>query len=176
MAGRGTGRVSVPIALFVCLALLEAALPCQSVHFYKVPTTAMEPTIKMGETVAVCKISMTEPLARGEIVVYRTPQTTDGRLALKRVVALPHDSILIKSKEVFINGQPLVEPYVAHTDPSIYPDRPLPKGLERRDQLPSLTVPEGTVFLLGDNRDSSWDSRFFGPVQRIDIVARVFDK
>jgi len=96
--------------------------------------------------------------ARGDIIVY----TTDfaGREFVKRVIGLPGETIELRRKRVFVDGQPLAEPYVQHVDPNVVPDR---------DDFAPHKIPSGTLFVLGDNRDDSNDSRFMGPVP----IARV---
>jgi signal peptidase I len=100
---------------------------------------------------------------RGDIVVFRSPRQPELDL-VKRCVALPGDLVEIRNKVLVLNGKPLEEPYVQHADrftggvDSWHPDR------IRRDQMPPFRVPPGHYFCLGDNRDQSLDSRFWGPV------------
>ena len=99
---------------------------------------------------------------RGDIVVFHPPSTT-GKPYIKRVIGLPGDRISFEDGYVTVNGERLVEPYLrgAITD------------CERGDHC-RLMVPEGTVYVLGDNRDNSSDSRLFGPVAVDEIIGKAW--
>ena len=87
---------------------------------------------------------------------------------VRRVIALPGETVEIQDKEVFIDGRALAESYAVHGDPKVQPGEVSP-----RDNLRPLRVPEGCVFVLGDNRDNSNDSRFWGPVASSSLRGRV---
>jgi signal peptidase I len=163
-----------PAALFLCL-LLSAGAGAEE-HFYRMPTTAMEPTFPRGAVIVVRPLGTDELFARGMIVVYRIPQT-DGRLGVKRVIGLPGEMVEIRSKHVFVNGKPLDEPYALITNEPLptFSGKVPPDVLRRRDDMPPLVVPQDSVFLLGDNRDAAWDSRFFGAVKRTEVTGVVID-
>jgi signal peptidase I len=94
---------------------------------------------------------------------------------VKRVVGLPGDTVTIRDKEVFINGGRLDEPYVVFDDPTVYPKQEaLPEPYRSRDQFGPVVVPEGHYFAMGDNRDRSHDSRFWGFVPRAYIKGKAF--
>ena len=113
-----------------------------------IASASMEPTLKVGTLMILDKWSLRgrEP-RRGEIVSFRSPVGPED--LVKRVIAVPGDTVEIRAKRVYLNGQALDEPYVMH-------DRPL-APLEG-DDLGPLTVPEKSYFMLGDNRDESNDS------------------
>ena len=128
-------------------------------HAYVVPTASMEKSIEVGDHILV---NTRSEIRRGDLVAFRYPK--DPRLTLmKRAIGLPGDRISLVDKQVFRNGQPLDEPYVQHIMPSID---------ARRDNLAEVVVPPGEIFLLGDNRDVSLDSRYWGPVPMKNIVGR----
>jgi signal peptidase I len=116
---------------------------------------SMEPSLHNGERLLVNKLAyrLGEP-ERGDIVVFRFP-LDPSRDFIKRVIGLPGDEIEVRGNRVFVNGQPLSEDY-------ILPDQdPV--------SFPNLRVPAGELFVMGDNRGNSDDSRIFGPV-KIDLV------
>lgn len=154
---------------------------------FKIPTGSMEDNLKIGDHIIVNKfiygpqsegpLSRLLPLRdvhRGDIVVFRYPLQPETDF-VKRVIALPGETITIRSKKVFVNGQELPEPYVIFDDPQVYPDEPaLPEPYRSRDHLPPYKVPEGQYFAMGDNRDRSSDSRYWGTVPRSMIKGRAF--
>jgi signal peptidase I len=110
---------------------------------------SMEPNLHTDQRIVVEKLSYRFHLPqRGDIVVLRLPQNTT-ELLIKRVVALPGETVEVHSGRVWVDGQPLDEPYL--TQPTL-------------GEMPALTVPDESVFVLGDNRGFSNDSRAFGPV------------
>ncbi len=162
--------------LFVVLAL--AALLClsvgavrASVAYYRIDGEAMRPCLGPGQTLWVNKAVyfrvgsryLFHPPRRGEIVVLHRPipMRTPGRADIHRVIGLPGETVAIRDGRVFINGNPLEEPYVA--DPARY--RYPPGGSEQ-------TIPEGMIFVLGDNRNSSADSHIYGPVPLANVIGR----
>ncbi len=145
-------------ALLVVLPALAMALVI-AVFVAQTATVAqesMEPTLYEGQRLLVDKLSYRlHPPRRGDVVVFRLP----GRVALvKRVIGLPGETIAIRSGRVYVDDRPLREPY-----------------LKRRaaGELADSQVPAATVFVLGDNRELSNDSRYFGPVPWAAIVGRV---
>jgi signal peptidase I len=154
---------------------------------FKIPTGSMEDNLKIGDHIIVNKfIYGPEPgslmsrftpirdIGRGDIIVFRYPLQPDTDF-VKRVIGMPGDTIEVRNKQVSINGLPLNEPYVIHEDPQIYPLQPaLPEPYRSRDQFGPYTVPEGQYFAMGDNRDKSSDSRYWGTVPRSMIKGRAF--
>ena len=154
---------------------------------FKIPTGSMEDNLLVGDHIIVNKFAYGPPaggflektfafrrIQRGDIVVFRFPEDPNTDF-VKRVVALPNDTVTIRDKKVLINGQYLAEPYTIHDDAQIYPDQPfLPEPYRSRDQFGPYTVPEGKYFVMGDNRDRSNDSRYWGPVPRELIKGRAF--
>ncbi|MEZ0344317.1 MAG: signal peptidase I [Caldimicrobium sp.] len=155
---------SIVIALFLALFIRTFI-----VQAYKIPSGSMIPTLLVGDYLLVNKLSfgIRNPIKddflyrwglpkRQEIVVFTYPQ--DKKLDfIKRVIGLPGDTVEIINKKVFVNGKPLKEPYVQFTDKTIYP-----KEISPRDNFGPVKVPKGYIFVLGDNRDQSYDSRFWG--------------
>jgi signal peptidase I len=131
--------------------------------FY-IPSESMSPTLEKGDRVLVNKLSYKlHDVNRGDIVVFeRPPNEPDNGIKdlIKRVVALPGETVEVRDCKVLINGQALVEPYV--------------KQWSRTCTSPPVTVGQNQVFVMGDNRDDSQDSRFFGPISQHLIVGRAF--
>jgi len=102
---------------------------------------------------------------RGDIIVFKFPLNPKENF-VKRAIGLPGDEVRIKEKKVYINGNLLSEPYVIHADSW---DRGFP-----RDEYGPIEVPSDSLFMMGDNRDSSDDSRFWGFVPAENIVGQAF--
>ena len=157
---------------------------------FKIPTGSMEDNLKVGDHIIVNKFiygpaspawqryfPLRDP-RRLDIIVFRYPLQPDTDF-VKRVIGMPGETVEIHDKVVYINGKPLVEPYVIHDDPKIFPvvdplRNPLPEQFRIRDQFGPYTVAPGTYFAMGDNRDRSSDSRYWGTVPRSHIKGRAF--
>ena len=140
-----------------------ATVSIQTVH---VVGGSMSPSLSSGDLVLASKLDyrVHDP-QRGDIVILKDPMDPSKDF-IKRVVGLPGDRILIRDRQVLVNGQPLQEPYVASgwVATSDWPDHPAdPKG---------EVVPPGSYFVLGDNRDHSSDSRLFGYISRDQIEGK----
>ena len=148
---------------------------------FSIPSGSMEKTLLIGDYLLVNKLSygIRNPLdnkvlipigqpQRGDIAVFIYPEDKTKDF-IKRVIAVGGDTVEIRSKKVFINGAPMEDPYGVHVEDIIYP-----KSLQRRDNLGPIKVPEGTLFVMGDNRDQSYDSRFWGFVKLEDVIGKAF--
>ncbi len=157
---------------------------------FKIPTGSMEDNLKVGDHIIVNKFiygPLSPPwqkllpareIRRGDIIVFRYPMEPSTDF-VKRVIGLPGDVIDVRDKTVYVNGKALDEPYVIHEDPMLYPARrpaepPLPEPFRSRDQFGPYTVAPDAYFALGDNRDRSSDSRYWGTVPRSMIKGRAF--
>lgn len=156
-AGRKSRRSPLLEWIETLVIALLVALLVRSfvVQVYLVEGESMEPTLYTNERLLVNKLvyRFRDPLP-GEIVVLRSP--TQGRDLIKRVVAVAGETVEVRNGVVYINGEPLEEPYKN----TLYTDYP--------DTSP-VVVPEGTVYVMGDNRGRSYDSRMMGPVD-VDLV------
>jgi signal peptidase I len=154
---------------------------------FKIPSGSMEDNLKIGDHIVVNKfiygpkgdnfLTRLVPLRdvrRGDVMVFRFPEQPETDF-VKRVIGLPGDTVLIRNKQVYINGAPLSEPYAVFDDPQVYPNQPaLPEPYRSRDHFGPFTVGPGQYFAMGDNRDHSHDSRYWGPVPRGMIKGRAF--
>lgn len=165
MDGRRSGRGSwkralaeAPMIALVAFALVFGFVrPVVASPFY-VGSESMVPTLEVWDRLLVNKLAYDlSPPDRGDIVLLEDPRGGPDPL-VKRVVALSGDTVMVREGTLFVNGEPRSEPYVA---PGAHRGQP-PYGPAR--------VPPGHVFVMGDNRDDSLDSRFFGPVPERAVV------
>jgi signal peptidase I len=130
--------------------------------FY-IPSASMDPTLVKNDRVLVNKLSYRmHAVHRGDIVVFKRPPKVNPQYKdlVKRVIGLPGDVVERKDGGVFVNGNRLPERYL--------------RGLETREGFAPVKIPPSSYWVMGDNRQSSEDSRFFGPIPKHDIVGRVF--
>lgn len=145
-------------SLWLALAFLIAVIilfDVKGIKFYLVPSDSMKPTLERSDYIVGFEVKPTE-LKRGDIVVFTSGY--QGDYYVKRVVGMPGETLIILAGYVYINGRLLEEPYVHHRS---------------AENLGPIRVPDGRVFLLGDNRPNSFDSRWFGPVPTSLIESRV---
>ncbi|MET8628292.1 signal peptidase I [Kitasatospora sp. NPDC004669] len=144
---RGPAAVLQGIALALGLVLMIGGFALIAVDYrpYKIPTASMHPTLQAGDTVLARKVGGGD-IGRGDVVVFRD-QAWGGELMVKRVVAVGGDTVATTGSDqrLTVNGQPVDEPYLATQG--------------RQGESFSVTVPQGRLFLLGDNRLGSLDSR-----------------
>ena len=161
---RSIGVFVACLLLFSCVHLFFKEFVVQA---YKIPSRGMEPTILKGDFFLVNKYiyQLIEP-ETGDIIVFPFPEDTSKDF-IQRVVGVEGDEIEIIDKQVYVNQQKLLESYVINTDPVI-----IPKDARPRDNLGPLTVPPNSLFVLGDNRDHSYDSRFWGFVDRRQVKGK----
>lgn len=171
--------IAVLLALFLRTFLLQP---------FKIPTGSMEDNLLIGDHLLVNKfiygnaVSTYErallplrTIRRGDVVVFKFPQDAT-RDFIKRCVALPGDQVEIVDKRLWVNGGEIDDDgYVLHEDPRVYPrSLYLHDNFRKRDNFGPYIVPEDTYFCLGDNRDNSHDSRFWGPVPAAYIKGRAW--
>lgn len=164
--------IAVLIALFIRTFVVQA---------FKIPSGSMKPTLQIGDHILVNKFAYGVKIPylntvllpvgspeRGDIVVFKYP--LDPRKDfIKRVVGIPGDVVEIRDKVVYVNHQRLNHDVGVFTDPHI-----MPGTLRPRDNLGPVTVPAGHLFVMGDNRDESFDSRFWGFVPLRDVSGKAF--
>ncbi len=145
------------------------------VQAFQIPTGSMEDTLLVGDFLLVNKFAYTEPLfafedtllpnkkmERGDIVVFKYPNELSKDF-VKRLIGLEGDEIKIVDKQVYVNGEPISEDYKVHNDDQIFTeDNSYHYDDYIRDNFGPFTVPPGQCFVLGDNRDNSLDSRYWG--------------
>ena len=181
----------------VILALFGTSFVVQA---FKIPSQSMEQTLLVGDHLLVNKFIFGgrgaaydhflpyRPIRRGDIIVFKFPYD-DHPHYVKRVIGIPGDRLKIVDQQVYVNGRPLAEPYTVH-DPAWYDpyadnfppaSRQFPKPVVRPEwaaeilnhvENGELVVPPNKYFAMGDNRDHSWDSRYWGFVDRESIMGR----
>lgn len=158
---RGGGFLEFLIILVVAFALVFGFVRPFVVEAFWIPSESMVPTLEVGDRVLVNKFiyRFTEP-ERGDIVVFKSVEG-DGSDLIKRVVALPGDTVAVRNGTLFVNGEPQNEPYLNKQ----FPDQSF---------YAPTKVPEGHVFVMGDNRANSADSRVFGPLPKENIAGEAF--
>ena len=181
--GKGQVREWIEsLAFTIIFVLIFTSFIAQATQ---VPTESMKPSIMVGDHFFLDKLAFSanypafirsylplRDLDRGDIVAFRSP--TQGDIPfVKRLIALPGDIIKIRDKSVFVNTEKLDEPYKIHVDSSVYGADPwTPSELMARDNYGPVTLPENSYFVLGDNRDNSNDSRYWGFIRREDIIGK----
>lgn len=145
------------------------------VQAFQIPTGSMEPTLLVGDFLLVNKFAYTESvlpfeqallpsrdLKRYDIVVFKYPRELNKDF-VKRIIALEGETVEIKDKQVYVNESPIPEEYKVHNDSQVYGKAGYYQYDDViRDNFPPLTVPPGHCFVMGDNRDNSQDSRYWG--------------
>lgn len=160
------------VTLWCAASLCFSAFQLSRVSALRVPGAGMEPTLVSGQLVIVTGLFPdSAPADVGDVVVVEVASLDDARL-FKRVVGVGGDSVSIVDKQLFRNGVAVSEPYVIFLDDRTYVAGDDPLNVQR-DQLKALEIPSEAVFVMGDNRDHSHDSRFFGTVPLSSVLGRV---
>lgn len=180
-------------ALFVA-AILALIIRTFVVQAFKIPSGSMEDTLLVGDHLLVCKfiygtkipfmdqfvLPITQP-KHGDVIVFEFPED-DGkpwlqrRDFIKRVVGIPGDVVEVRNKRVYVNGKHQFLKQEIHKESSLILPGTQLSPQDRRDFMPAVTVPENQYFVMGDNRDRSYDSRFWGFVDRSKIKGKAFIK
>lgn len=150
---RRPSGVAVGIALIVALVVVRIFVA----EPFRIPTESMEPTLRPGDQALVDKLSGHAP-TRGQLVAFHSPRS-GGEVLLKRVVAVGGDTVGLEDGVLVVNGKQVREPFVDHKAiDSVY--------------FGPVKVRQGTIFVMGDNRANSEDSRDFGAVRTSSIIGR----
>ena len=164
--------IAILIAFFIRTFVVQA---------FKIPSGSMKPTLLIGDHILVSKfiygikipyfrktlIPIRDP-QRGEIIVFIYPEDRSKDF-IKRVIGVGGDTIEIRNKKIFLNGMPYDDKKGVYVDDFI-----IPGSIQPRDNFGPVPVPKGTVFAMGDNRDQSYDSRFWGFVDLKDVMGKAY--
>jgi signal peptidase I len=174
-------KVQEYIEAIIIAILIAFFIRTFTVQAFKIPSGSMKPTLQIGDHILVNKfiygvkvpyfrnmlIPFREP-KRGDIVVFIYPQDRSKDF-IKRVVGVSGDTIEIRNKNIYLNGLPFKDNFGVYLDNFI-----IPGSIQPRDNFGPVTVPPESVFVMGDNRDQSYDSRFWGFVDLKDVMGKAF--
>ena len=154
--------VAVILALFIRTFVVQA---------FKIPTGSMEPNLLVGDHLLVNKFAFAptatsaerlllpmRAIRRSDVVVFKFPEEPE-RDFIKRVIGLPGETLELRSRQIHINGRPIDEPYAHYLFPQ---EQDSDHGFDVRERYGPVTVPDKHYFMMGDNRDNSQDSRYWG--------------
>ena len=164
--------VAIILALFIRTFIVQA---------FKIPSGSMKETLQIGDHILVNKfiygvklpylqstlIPIKNP-STGDIVVFEFPEDKDKDF-IKRVVGVAGDVVEIRNKQVWVNGAAQKGSFIVNSDPHVFPG-----NLQPRDNFGPVTVPEHSLFVMGDNRDHSYDSRYWGFVNLKAVKGKAF--
>jgi signal peptidase I len=164
--------VAIILALFIRTFIVQA---------FKIPSGSMKETLQIGDHILVNKfiygvklpylqstlIPIKNP-STGDIVVFEFPEDKDKDF-IKRVVGVAGDVVEIRNKQVWVNGSLQQGSFIVNSDPHVFPG-----NLQPRDNFGPVTVPEHSLFVMGDNRDHSYDSRYWGFVDLKAVKGKAF--
>lgn len=165
----------------VTALILALFIRAYVVQAFKIPSGSMKPTLLVGDHILVNKFiyGTTIPFSGKRILVFRHPQRGDvivfrypkdpSRDFIKRVVGVPGDVITEKNKVVYVNGERAADSFTQHVDSDMKPG-----DIDPRDNFGPVVVPPGNYFVMGDNRDESYDSRYWGFVPMDNIRGEAF--
>jgi signal peptidase I len=173
-SSRSVLREYVEAALWaLVLTLFLRAFVIQA---FRIPSASMQDTLLIGDFLFVNKFEYGPKIPfthfrlpglraprRGDVIVFQFPQDPTKDF-IKRCIATGGETLEVRNKQVYVDGKPLHEPYAIHTDPSVRP-----AGYDYRDNFGPVTVTKGQMFMMGDNRDNSNDSRYWGQLE-MDLV------
>ncbi len=174
-------KVQEYIEAIIIAILIALVIRTFFIQAFKIPSRSMVPTLLVGDQILVNKfiygvkipylrkmiIPVTNP-EKGDIVVFIYPNDRSKDF-IKRVIGIAGDKIEIRNKKIFINGKEYSDSYGVYSDKLIYP-----AAIQPRDNFGPVTVPKDSFFVMGDNRDESSDSRYWGFVDIKDVEGKAF--
>ena len=176
---RRKGKLREYVEAFAVALLIALLVRTFVIQAFKIPSGSMENTLLVGDHIFVNKFLFGYhiPYTKGRVLSYATPRHGDiivfvfpedpSKDFIKRVIGVPGDTMEIRDKVVYRNGKPLREDYTRFADGNLV------EGFGRnRDNMPRAEIPPGKYFVMGDNRDRSYDSRFWGFVDEDAIVGK----
>ena len=151
-------RWKLTVGVAVVLLVTTTVLRTQVIDTVTVTSDSMAPTVCTGDAVVLTRLHGGESVAAGDVVTFTSP--LDGATTIKRVVATDGQRVTIEDAQLVVDGQPVPEPYVDHASiDGVY--------------FGPVTVPAGQVFVMGDHRETSVDSRVYGSIPRAALQGRL---
>lgn len=180
-AGEGTrkNKLREYLEAFGIALLIALVVRTLVIQAFKIPSRSMEDTLLIGDHIFVNKFLFGYhiPFTKGRVLQFATPRRGDiivfvypvepEKDFIKRVVGVPGDTVEVRQKRVYINGQMLEENYARYADGNM-----IDGFVRARDNLPPIKVPPEKLFVMGDNRDRSYDSRFWGFVDMDAVIGK----
>lgn len=162
--------IGVYLSSIICAVGLALFIRTYVVQAFKIPSGAMKQTILVGDHIIADKFvyKYSEP-KRGDIIIFPFPEDPSKDF-IKRVVGLGGETIEIRDKQIIINGQFYQEHYKVINDPNIFPE-----NIQPRDNCGPIKIPEDSLFVMGDNRDHSYDSRYWGFVKMTSVKGKAIN-
>jgi signal peptidase I len=175
------GKIRENVEALIIAIILAMFIRTFAVQAFKIPSGSMQNTLLIGDYILVNKfifgiklpytditlIPIKEP-QRGDVIVFKFPEDPSKDF-IKRVVGVGGDTVRIVNKKVYVNGKLQENPYAIYMDPHTNP-----YNAPQRDNQGPITVPKGKLFMMGDNRDESNDSRFWGFVDVSAVRGKAF--
>lgn len=155
------------LAVIMILSLSVVFIKENVFKAYKLPSKSMEPTLLAGDHLIADRSQSARSPNRGDLIVFESPIDASKEF-IKRVVAIGGDTIEIRNKEFWLNGKAVKEPYIIHQEVAV-----IPATQGTRDNLGLQVIPADSYFVMGDNRDRSYDSRIYGAVAKNKVKGTV---
>lgn len=161
-------RASIYLVIILAVFTISLVGELFNIHCspkaYTTPSTTMEPTLLVGDRIFVDQSIFRKNPQRGDVIIFEYPQDS-SKSFIKRVVAVGDDTVEIRNKQLFVNDALVNENYIIHTDNLTYPS-----SVQPRDNFGPVTITADSYFVMGDNRDASMDSRYFGYIPKAKVI------
>jgi signal peptidase I len=182
-SGKTKSTVREYLESIIWAVLIALVIRTFIIQTFMIPSGSMEPTLAIGDHIFVNKflygttlpftdkkiLKLRDPV-RGDVAVFRFPEDRSKDF-IKRVIGVPGDQVMVRNQKVYINGTLYQNPHEVHREPPLDPRQTSP-----RDNFGPVRVPAGSYFMMGDNRENSYDSRFWGFVKESDLRGKAIVK
>ncbi len=157
--------------IFVVSLIIAGLIRLFCIAPYEISGQDMERSVGKGDFILINKVVyLIRAPRQGDVVVFDYPEDSD-KVFISRVVGTPGDVVEARDKQLYVNGRPYVAPHEVHLEDDL-----IPREQNPRDNFGPVKVPADSCFVMGDNRDRSWDSRFWGAVKNSKIKGQAFVK
>lgn len=159
--------IGISVLVVIVSQSIGLAVKTNIIQAFRFPSGSMEPTLLIGDHILADRRQAAKNPNRGDLIVFQYPEDP-AKDFVKRVVAVGGDKVEIKDKVLYVNGNEVKEPYVSHQEANM-----IPASQNPRDNYGPQVIPKDSYFVLGDNRDKSYDSRFWGAVSKDKVKGTV---